>query len=940
MLSNPSLGWQKLQDVYYSIRPCYDSLNWPIENIYSNYRVAISTQTTLIALASKFVPNPNVIDVYSISGTKLWSLVYNSSPLDHIVDFCFHNENLCVILSNQKFRLYSDFQGTFKEYPYTEKLTKLDNLTEAKPDELEADRYVITNLENNEIEEPFHVLETKTWGRFLVLRYRNRLTLTNLETFQNIEVPFGHLDPSKVNCMSLLSVDEGTLVCLLSYDETVYMIKLDFVDRTVEFIDEALTDGPFTHMSTSSNGALIALFNSKASKIFVIRKEFDTILLEYDTSNESSLPHMVEWAGNDAIILSLRDEIKLIGPGQKSISFFYDIIEQEDFDIGLILNGREDDLSFTIPIIKSEKDGLKIITGNKVEFLSRVPESSINLHLVGSSHPSSILLDCVDKLAQQSSKADTNISLLKSENSLRVAMKGCLDAALEEFSPLWQKKILKAVSFGKIYDNNYHDAEEYLKVLNTVKVLNQIRSPEVGIFLTYTEIMEVGWEGVIEMLLKRSQHLLALKVINLLDLQNCSSLVYVHWCCSKIKKELNMSDIELFKIISKKLLPGQGVSADRNYISVSQISDVAFQEGRVDLCKLLINLEPSILKKVNQFLKIEEVELALIKSFQTGDFDLCRLILLHLKDNLSLAQLFRVLNQNELKGLIQDLSFDELSKKEDINVFLKENLFISGDLIGNFWEQSIAKFDPKLLDSFYKHENKTIERSTMKVKEVINLPPLEDVNNDGTSQYERFYQSYKAKIQDLSNNRKLSKLFQEELEVLDLKRKLSETFQQSFFDEKSVTDIIGRLIKMHQLKPATKVVKDFKIPHEKLWNLVVEIYCKSGEFDRLQKFIVASNPNSPTWKSPIGFESIAETCMAYGCPKENVSNYIANCSEVSYTRRVDLFLQNGDFIEAAEEAFKNKDGELLQAIYNKAQNRDENIVSMIKNLLVKLGYNP
>lgn len=937
MLSNPSLSWQKIQDVYYSIRHCYD-LQWPVENLNSNYRVAISTNTTLIALASKFVPHPNVIDIYSIAGAKMWSLVYNSTPQDHIVDFCFHNENLCVVLSNRRFRLYTDFQGTFNEYPYAEKASRLDNVSDINDD---GDKYVITNLENNETEQPFHVLETKTWGQFLMLRFHNRITLTSLDTFQNYEVPFGRLDSAKIHCVSLLSVDDGSLLFLLSYAQTVHLVNVDLLERSVEFIDEVLTDGPFSHMSVSANGALVALFNSESSRIFVIRKEFDRILLEYDTSNESSVPYMVEWAGNDAIILSLRDEIKLIGPRQRSISFFYDIIEQDDFDIGVILNESvENDLSFTIPIIKSEKDGLKIITSKKVEFLSRVPEASMNLHLLGSSHPSLILLDCVDKLSLQSSKADTNISLLISEGSLRTAMKGCLEAALEEFSPLWQKKILKAVSFGKIYEKNY-DAAEYLKVLNTIKVLNQIRSPDIGIFLTYKEIVEIGWIAVIEMLLKRSQHLLALRVIDLLDMPKETSLVYAHWCCSKIRKELNMSDVELFKIISERLLSAlktPSTLAKRNYISVSQISDVAFQEGRVDLCKLLINLEPSILKKVNQFLKIEEAELALTKSFQTSDYDLCRLILLHLKDKLSPAQLFRILDQNEQKGLIKDSSIDKISTEEEMQLYLHENLFISGDLIGNFWEQNIAKNDLKLLDSYYKHENKNTERATMKLKEILNLPPLEEVNGDGDGVYDNYYQSCKTKIQGLSGNRKLSKLLQQELEVLDLKRRLSETFQQSFFNEKSLAGIVERLVKIHQLKPALKIVKDFKIGQDKFWNIVLDTYCRSQDFDRLNRFILASNPNLNTWRSPIGFESIAETCMAYGYPQDQVSIYISHCTDATYTRRVELYLQNDDIIQAAEEALRNKDGVLLQSIYRRAQGRDENIVGTIKNYLTRLGF--
>ena len=110
--------------------------------------------------------------------------------------------------------------------------------------------------------------------------------------------------------------------------------------------------------------------------------------------------------------------------------------------------------------------------------------------------------------------------------------------------------MLKAVSFGKAYYDDYYNADEYLKTLNYLKVLNQLGSPELGIFLTYNELLSIGWEELIQMLLRRDLHFLALKVIDLLDLQNLKELVYIHWCCYKIRKEMNMSDMELFEIIS------------------------------------------------------------------------------------------------------------------------------------------------------------------------------------------------------------------------------------------------------------------------------------------------------------------------------------------------------------------------------------------------------
>lgn len=942
MLTNPSLSWQKLQDVYYCLRPCYESLNWSIDNLYSNYKVKISKDTTVIALASKFVPHPNLIEVYSLSGTKLWSMIYNSSPSDHIVDFAFRNEDLCVVLNNQKFRYYRDFKGTFNEYNYTQDLINLTQLQETgigAYDDPNSNR--ITNLENNQTEEVYLVQLCEVYDKFLVLKLKNSYIITDLDTFKNYKISFTNLQPSKFHCSSFLSFEDNILTILSSYDTSIISIKVDFSIETYEITDHELTDGPFTQINSSPNHSLIALFNDDVSKVFVINSSFDQVLLEYDSSNDSSSPYQVEWCGNDAIVLSLRDEVKLVGPGQRCISFFYDIIDEEDFDLEMISKDNND-LSFTIPIIKTECDGLKIITSGKIEFLSRVLDPMVNLYQIGSSHPCSILLDCVDKLAQQSSKSDTNISLLKSDDSLLPAMNECLKAALEEFSSPWQKKILKAVSFGKIFYDDYFNAEEYLEVLNTIKILNQIRASEIGLFFTNSQLLNIGWDAVIRMLLRREQHYLCLKIIDMLSLTNSRHLVYIDWCCSKIRKELNMSDIELFKIITTKLFDAAPDSNNKIYMTIEDISNTAFEEGRIDLCKLLINAEPLISKRITQFIKFEEPELALVKSFQSGDFDLCRLMLLYLQGEYSDFQFFQVLNQNEKNGIIADTSLKAINDPKILKTIQNENVFLTGDLVGNFWVNSIGKNSPKILENYLKHEDRKAESSVLKFKEFIKKQNFEVPDGDETSLGEEFYLAYKARLNKLtgrSSKKSSTKLYQLELDLLELKKKLTETYHKSFYSEKTIIDILTKLINMNQLKQAGKVVKDFKVSQQKFWHLVLQTYAQAGEFTKLYKFVVDKSSSTSNLKSPIGFSSFVKTAMFYNAPQDQISIYIQNSQDLTYAERVNLYLTNEDYGLAVDESFKNKDVDLLREINSKAVALGYTDISQtIQSNLTKLGY--
>lgn len=950
-VANPSLTWQQLSDVYYSILPCYELPEWPLEDVYSHYRVSVSQNCTLLAVASRFIPHPNVVTVYALSGTKIWTLVYNSTGAqNHITGFAFNGENLCVALANGRFRVYTDFAGTFDEYSYVADAVEMKSVAGVGKKNGPADfKYVITNLEDELTERVRVVVETVVWGQYLVLRHLDSVTFVDLDTHTSYEVPFPSLYAQEIHAVCLVAASAKHVSFIMSYGTTVYSVHCDFHKHTYEFVDEQLTDGPFTTMAPSANGQLLALLNTQNSRVFVTTTRFDAMLLEYDTSNESSAPYMVAWTGNDAIVLSLRDEIKLVGPGQKLVSFFYDIADHDgilDFDragstssTGVTGVGAT---SYTIPLISTAPDGLWIVTRNRVEFLSRVSPLLVHIYLVGLAHPASILLDCVDKLTQQASKADSNIALLTAEGLLVDAVDGCLAAAIDEFLPPHQKAIMKAASFGKIYTTAYN-ADKYVRVLNTLKVLNQLRSLDVGIFLTNAQLVALGWPAVISMLLRRLRHLLALRVTELIDLPDCRPAIYIHWCCCKIRAERAAPDIDLFRIVAKKLLSALpeeiGVSV-RNHIPTHDIFEVAHQEGRLDLCKLLINIEPSPELRIIQLLHIDEVDLALLKCFQTCEYDLCVLLLRHLKRTLSVAEFQRVLSQTELVEVLATGSVSELLNDDVLKPYFQESLFISGALISNVWKQSTAKHDPKLLEEFYRNTNNTTSLNLLQVHEYMQQKPdfNENSNQNESSEFADFYHAQRKELAHLAQNRKLKLMVQAEIDTLELQYKLSTTFQQSFFAEKSVVDILKKLIKLHQLKLASKVVRDFKISPEKFWYLVLESYCKSKDFDRLNKFIIDANSNSTvTYKSPIGFEEIVDTCLAYNCPRHYVSTYIPHCSESTYTQKAKLYIRNGDMMLAADEAFNNKDAELLRVVQQGLSPADADVLDAIKSYLNRLG---
>ncbi|CAX44688.1 unnamed protein product [Candida dubliniensis CD36] len=947
MPSNPSFNWSKLQNVYYNIRTCYDELNWTIDNLYSNYLVSLSPNATLIAIASKSAPHPNLIEIYSISGHKLWSVVYNSTHNDYIQSFHFtRDEDLIIVLNNGKYRHYYDLIGNFNEYNFVENLVTMDNISQTpngadKIDPNSDNTRIITNLENNQTEEIVKIMEVKTWNKFLVVRLESKLIVTDLDSFTNYAVSLASYAASDFECFNIQG-KTGTkkaVTIQLGYRKSILSIDVDFDLASYEIVDQELTDGPFSSIAISPSGQLISLFNKQLKKIFVISNKFDQILLDYDTSNESSDPYQVQWCGNDAIVLSFKDEIKLIGPGQQSISFFYDIEDDDEFDLDNLMVKKDnkssdykkfDDLLFTIPILQTSIDGLRIITTTKVQFLSRVPETCVQMYQVGSTAPSSILADCVDKFSANASKADSNISLLRADNTLLKAMEDCLQVALEEFSPDWQRRALKAVSFGKVYYDDYFDSDKFVSVVDNIKVLNLIRSPELGLFLTYQQIENIGgWEEVIKMLLRRNHHDLSLDIIKKLNLGNAKPLVYIHWCCYKIRKELDMSDIDLFKLITDKLISSTK-KARVNYISTDQISETAHEEGREELCKLLLHLEPSVIKKIGKLLDLDEDELALLKSFQNGNYDLSTLILLYLQDNLTTSQFFKVLSQTESVSKKEN-STKQAIEKLDIE-FKSEYIQVTGDVVGHAWEESIAKdSSPRLLETYLKHEDRIYE---------LNVFKIQQFKHDSDVHRDNYYESYKSvltKCINRSTNQRISKALQREIQILELQKKLSDTYLADFYQDKALMGILKRLIVMNQIKPAKKIAANFQLSVEKFWYLVLNTLMDRCEFDQLYEFAFGSSDQT-SGNSPIGFEPFAELGLRKNAPQSHISTYIRNSTKYKYEERISMFIKNDDYESAALEAFRNKDIEILKSLLQKIPNSNQAGTQVVNSYIQQLGY--
>jgi len=99
-------------------------------------------------------------------------------------------------------------------------------------------------------------------------------------------------------------------------------------------------------------------------------------------------------------------------------------------------------------------------------------------------HPGTLLYDAYDDYETESPKADEKIRTIKAD--LAVGIDTCIEAAANEFKPEVQNRLLKAASFGKGFVENY-PADNVVKMCKTLRLLNAVRHPSVGIPLTYLQ---------------------------------------------------------------------------------------------------------------------------------------------------------------------------------------------------------------------------------------------------------------------------------------------------------------------------------------------------------------------------------------------------------------------------------------------------------------------
>lgn len=348
----------------------------------------------------------------------------------------------------------------------------------------------------------------------------------------------------------------------------------------------------------------------------------------------------LKWCGSDSITLAFNDHLEIYGPSQNK----YLTIYPPNMN----------------PIISTSINGVFVLTSTSLQYISKVPEPIENVFNLGSTHPAAILLDTFDLFERKDPNLNKNLKLIN--DSMTLAVDTCIRAAAQEFNPFWQRKLLRAASFGKSFLEFYNPLE-FTETCSIIQVLNNLRSPEVGIFLNFDEFQSLGVDHLIDILLLRNLHSLAIEISHKLNSPNFKILT--HWAQATIQNHQDSTDDVLLDLITGKIM-------DKS-VSWIDIAKFAHIEGRNYLAKKLVLKENDIKSKCELLINMNEPLLALANSCEMFNIDPIIFILLNIKQEMSLIEFYKVLNQSKLSQEVWKVYLSGYFSAKELNDFYYQN---------------------------------------------------------------------------------------------------------------------------------------------------------------------------------------------------------------------------------------------------------------------------
>ncbi|KAK4048038.1 Vacuolar protein sorting-associated protein 16 [Microbotryomycetes sp. JL201] len=832
-----SANWEPLGETFYRKQDIY-TMQWNMQDL-SDYILSASLNGGPIAvirdnrkpvlitsndMGQINAPGKAKIIVYSAAGVLMQTIQWDSSARIVALGWTV-NENLAVLTQDGSYRIYSLSIGTSVSPSYSQH--SLGHEAQ-EAGVLEARIYehgmvvLLNNLTFIEVRGWDSVAEEASSAASSARQGGKIIPLANA----------GLTDPPASWCV-LPSDDSQSrhVEVLVSTNHTI--LRIDEID----VVDQRITRGPFTKISASPNGRLLGLLSHPAGvspQLWVASSDFTRSLSELDLGNEgeTTAPGQIVWCGNNTVVVAWDRTLVMMGPFGESLKYFY-----------------------ADPVaLVGEMDGTRIISNDAHELLQIVPQTSQDVFRPGSASPAAILFEASELFDAKSPRADEYVRSIKRD--LVSAVDTCIDAAGKEFDVFWQKRLLKAATFGKTFIDVYNPTA-FVEMTQTLRVLNAVRSFDVGIPVTYEEFKSRAASYLIDRLTARSKHLLALRISTYLRLSTAP--VLKHWARTRIAalgtSLTSPSEDAICQEIVSKL-------ANQYDVSCADVAHSAWVSGKSGLATKLLEHEKRASKQVPLLLSMKEEDLALTKAIESGDPNLVYIVLIQLRKTHALGDFFRFVDRKP----------DAVAL---LKVFAKEN-------------------DIELLRDFYYQDDRWKETACLELEQSLS-----------TEDFGERMAKVRSAAKSFGDDRDCAfeaKMTDEYLKLLTFQQSLEQESPGKSYVGLSVNDTIRHCIVNGQHKKADKLRSDFKVSDKRFWYIKMKALVSLRDWESLELFARSK-------KSPIGFEPWVEHLIATGHHRQAV-NFIGRCEPKN---RVELYVQTGEWNLAGQECVrKGERGKLLE----------------------------
>ena len=841
-MKTPSFGWERLEKSFYRNRiiaqPSVYSQEYTEETIFDiNY--------DLIAL---YLPDAQRIECYNSKKELMFS--FATPNLKHLIKIEFTMDSFYLI-TRTNIRVVTSFQPlSFKDYDFcTSQLQTTSRGTrEIGPSNEE---------EQHSLEES----EEEIWS------YKNTYVLSNKS--QSI-YKFNGSGFIKV----LANNDQYTLLTEQHWDaqnnylvflSTNSLLYFDIKSGKLELIE---SDILWQKCQIAPSSPFVFLYNENSNKLSIFslsaKKEIVAIKLSF-------IPSDIKWCGNDAVgcLNNEDDEVNVYGPSGKYITFWYPANENS----GKLL-------------MQTTYFGLKIYSTETVSLISKVEESSFNIFRMGSTSPSAILADCLQLL--NAGFAPRAIENLKSINLLECASE-CIEAALQEFDSTWQKQLLTAAAFGKASILKANDDEEVLNLsrkfvyaCNTIRLLNNLRNITSYRF-TFKEFQYLGFDKILHHLIQcNNQFSECLKLCELFHEKkhDYKMKVMYYYAVRKILVSNEETDEQLYREILAKFVK---LHMDKSF-DFSKLSNVCYQEGRLQLAKQMILADSNVENQLIPLLNLEEDELPLQKAHQSGSNLLELYVLLKLKNRLTNAQLFRL---------------------------MALNLKVNNNLLVEYYRDSTKfgmSFDFYKQTDDYKNLSNLIMEKNVAQKQIV----LEQVN-----------ELYKK---DVGLNGDFRQCSSRELDLILFQKDLAMKMEHQDLGSMTCNQTLKILIQSSQSKLITKFLKKFSISDKVFYAIKSDVLISKKNFESLWDMC-----NERRFANNL--KQLFKKLKKAGHPEE-ASRYVVLMKNETYETKLNLYLECKAYNSAIHLAIQQSDHDALVQISNMIT--DKNMKKAIQEQLAKL----